>query len=208
MKHKSQEKTTHYPSHQKINDRYSKQQRRMDNTNMNTTVDASKVQAIDMTNDKMKTTQDEAKYARHVRNIEELMDNPNLKKYMGQHYLEDYIRMGVVSLDTKEQTFIIWMQKLVDILVMKGEVEKTTHEAAKNSMNHYLSAVISRTKSMYKPKVNSNQPNKTSKTTQINKPFSIRKIKTVNDTEDQGWSTRRNTYFYKHTNRRTHKQRS
>jgi hypothetical protein len=95
----------------------------------------------------------DATYIKHIGHIQNLMDDPELIEHMGQQTLEDYKKMGVVTLDTKEETFEIWMQGLVGILVKKGKVQTDLHIQAIGGMYQWLSAVIKLTPAIYHTKV-------------------------------------------------------
>jgi hypothetical protein len=78
------------------------------------------------------------------------MDNPEVIVHIGQQYLQDYITMGVVTLDTKKQTFNIIFYSLVGILVKRGEVQTEVHTQAINGMKQWISSVIKLTPAIYK----------------------------------------------------------
>jgi hypothetical protein len=102
---------------------------------------------------KSKQESAEATYIKHIGHIQNLMDDQELIEHMGQQTLEDYKKMGVVTLDTKEGTFDIWMQGLVGILVKKGKVKTDLHMQKIGSMYQWLSEVIKLTPAIYRKKV-------------------------------------------------------
>jgi hypothetical protein len=72
---------------------------------------------------------------------------------MGKQNLDDYKNMGVVTMDAKEQTFTIWIQELVKILVMKGSVQTAVHAKEMRDMKQWISAVMKFTPAIYHTKV-------------------------------------------------------
>jgi hypothetical protein len=98
--------------------------------------------------------QEAATYEKHVANIHELMADQTIQEYMGKLYLQDYINLGFVSLDSKEQSFNIWVDELVSMLVSKGAAPK---EGNKKRMLQWISEVVKTTRSIYKIKVSTKE---------------------------------------------------
>jgi hypothetical protein len=62
--------------------------------------------------------------AQQLAAIKELLDAPELIKYMKNRSHEDDLEIGVVTIDNKEGTVVIWWTELMDMLVQKGEVKR------------------------------------------------------------------------------------
>jgi hypothetical protein len=73
---------------------------------------------------KRSTVDKEVLKAQQLASIKELLDAPELIKYMKNRSHEDDLEIGVVTIDNKEGTVVIWWTELMDMLVQKGEVKR------------------------------------------------------------------------------------